>query len=142
MKKTISVLILLTSLTVNASSQSIHFEELTWQQALAKAKQQNKMIFVELYTTWCTYCRQMEQSTFLTNETGSYYNEHFINVKYDAQKGDGIQIRKSYTLLGFPTFLYLDANGVAIIKTTGYQNKEKFIQNGDSAFVLHQNKKQ
>lgn len=82
----------------------------------------------------------MEQTVFPDTGVGNYYNEHFINLRYDALKSDGIQIRETYTLLGFPTFLYLDPNGLVVIKTAGYQEKEMFIRNGDSAFMLLENK--
>ena len=127
-------------MAAKADSQSVHFATLSWPNALAKARSENKMLFIEMYTTWCTYCKQMEQNVFPSEEAGNYYNEHFINIRYDALQSDGIQIRKNYALLGFPTFLYLDPNGLAILKTAGYQEKEKFIHNGDSAFLLQQNK--
>ncbi len=122
------------------NGQSIHFEPISWQQALAKARRENKMLFVEIYTNWCVYCKQMEQTVFTTKEAGDFYNEHFINVRYNAQQEDGIEVHKSYALRGLPTFLYLDPNGIAILKTAGYQEKEAFIRNGDSALVLRQNK--
>lgn len=127
---------------INATSysQSIHFAPLSWRDALAKAKAENKMLFVEMYTTWCTYCKQMERDVFTLKETGDYYNEHFINVRYDAQKIDGIQIRKSYAMLGFPTYLYLNPEGLVILKTAGFQETKKFIANGDSAITLHTKK--
>lgn len=121
-------------------SQSVQFSPLSWRQALAKAKTEHKILFIDMYTTWCTYCKQMEQSVFSDTAVAGYYNKHFINIRYDALKNDGIEISKTYTLLGFPTFLYLDPNGLVILKTAGYQQKEKFIYNGDSAFRLQQNK--
>ena len=141
MQKIILFLLLSLFFTSQADSQPVRFEQLSWQQALGKASKENKMLFVEMYTTWCTYCRQMEQNVFSTEEAGDFYNQHFINVRYDAQKSDGIQIRKSYALLGFPTFLYLDSKGLVVRKTAGYQSKEIFISNGDSAFILLQKKK-
>ncbi len=82
----------------------------------------------------------MEQTVFTNGEAGDFYNKHFINVRYNAQLQDGISIRKSYALLGLPMFLYLDANGISILKTVGYQEKNTFIRNGDSALILRQNK--
>ena len=140
MKRVVLILAVSCLFVSKAYSQSIQFEPLSWRDALAKAKRENKMMFVEIYTTWCTYCRQMEQNIFPAKEAGAFYNNHFINLKYDALKQDGIQIRKSYALLGFPTFLYLDADGLVIKKTVGYQNMETFISNGSSAFSMVQNR--
>ncbi len=100
------------------------------------------MLFIEMFTNWCTYCRQMEQTVFPAEEVAVFYNQNFINVRYDALKKDGIEIRKSYALFGFPTFLYLDPNGLVLMKTAGFQNKETFISYGDAAISVLQKRLQ
>ena len=135
MKKLILFLFIVV-LSVTSAYSQIHFEQLSWQQALGKARQENKMIFIDVYATWCTYCRQMDATIFPLQEVGEYQNEHFINLKYDVLKADGIAIRNSYRLLGFPTFLYLDPQGMVVKKTAGYQSKEQLLQNSQTAFSL------
>src|SRR5438067_9953938 len=135
MNKTV-ILFAVTFLIVSTSYSQVHFEPLSWQQALGKARQENKMIFIDVYATWCTYCRQMDANTFSLPEVGDYHNEHFINLRYDVLKADGIAIRNSYRLLGFPTFLYLDPQGMVVKKTVGYQSKEQLLQNSQAAFSL------
>ena len=44
----------------NVFSQGIQFEIGSWKEVLQKAKQENKLIFVDLYTTWCGPCKKME----------------------------------------------------------------------------------
>lgn len=134
MKKVI-ILFIVSLLSLKIYSQAIRFEQLSLQQAFVKARLENKLIFIDVYTSWCGYCKQMDQNVFSSKEVGDFYNNHFINLKYDAQKGDGITIRRSYTLLGFPTFLYLDFNGRVVKKTAGYQEKDAFLQNADAAIV-------
>jgi thiol:disulfide interchange protein len=135
MKKPI-IFLFIVILSVTSAYSQIHFEQLSWQQALGKARQENKMIFIDVYATWCTYCRQMDANIFLLPEVGEYLNEHFINLKYDVLKADGVAIRNSYRLLGFPTFLYLDPQGMVVKKTVGYQSKEQLLQNSQAAFSL------
>lgn len=38
-------------------NQGIQFADLTWQDALKKAKKENKIIFVDIYATWCGPCK-------------------------------------------------------------------------------------
>lgn len=135
MKQLIIFLFIVISFVTSAFSQ-IHFEQLSWQQALGKARQENKMIFIDVYATWCTYCRQMDANIFQLPEVGDYHNQHFINLRYDVLRTDGIAIRNSYRLLGFPTFLYLDPQGMVLKKTVGYQSKELLLQNSQAAFSL------
>ena len=118
------------------SYSQIQFEQLTWQQALGKAREENKMIFLDVYTTWCSYCKQMDAHIFPMKEVGDYHNTHFINLKIDAERGDGLVIRNSYRLLGFPTFLYLDSQGNVVRKVAGYQNKDQLLYNSQLALSL------
>lgn len=118
------------------SYSQVRFEPLSWQQALGKARKENKMMFITINTTWCTYCRQMDTAVFSLAEVGDYHNEHFINLKYDALKADGIAIRKSYTLPGIPAFLYLNPQGMVVKKSVGYQTKEQLLQNSNAALLL------
>ena len=131
MKKFIFFLLII--FFTNTSYSQIQFEQLTWQQALGKAREENKMIFVDVYTTWCSYCKQMDAHIFPIKEVGDYHNEHFINLKIDAERGDGLVIRNSYRLLGFPTFLYLDSQGNVVRKVAGYQSKEQLLYNSMAA---------
>ncbi len=116
----------------------MQFNTLTWQQALGKAREENKMIFIDVYTTWCSYCKQMDAHIFPMKEIGDYHNEHFVNLKIDAERGDGITIRNSYRLLGFPTFIYLDPQGNVVRKIAGYQNKEQLLYNSMAAVAQFQ----
>lgn len=58
-----------------------------WDEALAKAKQENKLLFVDLYTEWCAPCKMVAKIVFPQKKIGNYYNQHFINYQLDAEKG-------------------------------------------------------
>ena len=129
------ILFLLIIVFAKSAYSQVQFETLTWQQALGKAREENKMIFIDVYTTWCSYCKQMDAHIFPIKEIGDYHNAHFINLQIDAERGDGLAIRNSYRLLGFPTFLYLDPQGAVVRKTAGYQNKEQLLYNSMAAYT-------
>ncbi|HET9053144.1 MAG TPA: thioredoxin family protein, partial [Cyclobacteriaceae bacterium] len=59
--------------TETASAVGIHFETGTWAEILAKAKQQNKYVFLDAYTTWCGPCKWMDKNVFPTAEAGAYF---------------------------------------------------------------------
>ena len=39
--------------------QGIEFVDATWQEAMEKAKQENKLLFVDSYAKWCGPCKQI-----------------------------------------------------------------------------------
>ena len=56
MKYLLIVGVLMTSWTVQAQDRSIRFEEGSYQEVLAKAKKENKLLFIDCYTSWCGPC--------------------------------------------------------------------------------------
>jgi len=73
-------------------SQGIQFESGSWADVLKKAKSQNKLIFVDAFTTWCGPCKKMTQNIFPDKNVGDFYNKNFINAKFDMEAGDGISM--------------------------------------------------
>ena len=55
--KKISTLIAFIVCCMMAFGQGVHFEDLTLDEALAKAKAENKLVFMDCYTSWCGHCK-------------------------------------------------------------------------------------
>lgn len=108
MKKLLLAISVLCLAATLGFSQGIKFEEGTWSEAVAKAKAANKPIFVDLYATWCGPCKLMAKNVFTDAAVGDKFNASFINVKVDAEKGEGITLAKKFTIKGYPTFIFVD----------------------------------
>lgn len=113
---------------VFAWAQGIKFEDSNFASILAKAKKENKLIFVDAYASWCGPCKLMVKNIFPLQSVGDYYNAHFINAKIDMEKGEGIDLAKKYNVKAFPTYLFIDGNGEAVHRTLGYVEEKDFIQ--------------
>ena len=70
-------------------SQGVDFKQITLKEALEQAKAQGKMVFMDCYTTWCGPCKMMTEEVFPQKEAGDFFNAHFVNVKFDMEKGEG-----------------------------------------------------
>ena len=127
----ITFLILFAYSQINA--QGIDFFHGTWAEALEEAKQQDKIIFVDAYAEWCGPCKRMARNVFTDAKVGAFYNENFINMKLDMEKGEGLKFRKKYPVSAFPTLFFIDYTGELIAKIKGAQQAEPFIQLGKSA---------
>lgn len=44
-----------------------------------------KPIIVDVYTTWCGWCKVMDRETYRKDKVADYINEHFYAVKLDAE---------------------------------------------------------
>ena len=98
------------SLSIIAVSQNkdINFEHGTFAEIKAKAKKENKLIFVDAYTTWCGPCKQMAKTVFTNDAVADFYNFSFINAKIDMEKGEGIEIAKQYEVKCYPNLLFME----------------------------------
>jgi thioredoxin-related protein len=116
-------------------SQGIDFvsHDTKWADILAKAKTENKVIFMDAYTTWCGPCKKMAADVFPQKEVGDYFNKQFVNVKMDMEKGEGIDLAKKYKIRAYPTYLFIDGNGELVHKSMGMMPAPDFINVGQSA---------
>lgn len=111
-----------------ALAQGIKFEDTSFATILAKAKKENKLVFIDAYASWCGPCKLMVKNVFPQKPVGDYYNSHFVNAKIDMEKGEGIELAKKYNVKAFPTYLFVDGNGEVVHRTLGYVEENDFIQ--------------
>lgn len=111
-----------------AFAQGIKFEEGNFKSILAKAKKENKLVFIDAYAVWCGPCKLMVKNIFPLKPVGDYYNANFVNAKIDMEKGEGIDLAKKYNVKVFPTYLFINGDGEEVHRTIGYVEEKDFIQ--------------
>ncbi len=114
-------------------AQGIQFEKTNWQSVLQKAKSENKLIFVDFYTSWCYPCKMMAKEVYPQKEVGDLYNAQFVNVMIDAEKGEGIALAKKFSVDHYPTLLFMDANEKIAYRSVGRRGKNDFLNDATIA---------
>jgi thioredoxin-related protein len=128
--------------------QGIKFERgLSWKQVQAKAKQENKFIFIDYYATWCSPCKAMDKDIYPSARLGNLVNTNFISIKVQQDRTsmdddtirswyqDADSLAKVYNILSFPSLLFFSPDGDLIIKTVGYQDEPNLMAHFDSAMT-------
>jgi thiol-disulfide isomerase/thioredoxin len=115
---------------LHAQDAGIHFAHGSFQEVLAQAKSEQKIVFVDAYTEWCGPCKWMSKTTFPDSAVGALFNAHFVSYKMDMEKGEGPEIAKKYEVKSFPTLLFLDGDGAVIDVTIGARGVEDFLALG------------
>ena len=128
MKKIILSLVWILVCATMGFAQGVKFETGTWNDMLAKAKAENKLIFVDVYTQWCGPCKNVAKNVFPQQKMGDVYNKQFINFQIDAESQAGKEFVKKYPVEGYPTFFYINAEGQVINKAVGGRDVEGFLQ--------------
>jgi thioredoxin-related protein len=118
---------------------------LSWEQVQAKAKAENKYIFVDCYASWCGPCKQMDRDTYPQDSVGSYFNSHFVSVKVqmDTSGKDDPRIaswylaahylQTIYKVYAFPTFLFFSPNGDLVHRGLGFHDAGELVTLGKTA---------
>ena len=141
MKYIILNLILCCSLVFPAMAQDngegIRFFEGSWEEALQKAKEENKLIFVDCYTSWCGPCASMVRKIFPLKEVGDFYNKNFICLKRNMENGEeGIALQKRYDINSYPTYLFVTGEGYLTWQGAGFREADNFIALGEKAISM------
>lgn len=112
------------------AQDGIKFETETFQNILDKAKKENKLVFLDAFASWCGPCKMLEKNVFTKQEVGTYYNSHFINARFDMEKGEGRDIARKYSITSYPSLLFLNGNGEVVYKGKGYMDVADFLGMG------------
>ncbi len=132
MKKLIYLYLLFFSFTVFAQ-EGIRFEKIPFKEILAKAKKENKLVFIDAMASWCGPCKMMEKNVFTKKEVADFYNSTFINATFDMEIGEGREIAQKYGVQSYPTYLFLNGDGQLISRNMGYMAESLFIDLGKEA---------
>ena len=120
--------------TAVSDEPGIHFTHEPWADVVARAKAENKLIFIDFYTQWCGPCLNMAETVFTLPAVGAFYNENFICAKIDAEHGEGVELARKYGVRSYPTYAFVDPATEEMVHRSGSrQSAEQFIRTGRSA---------
>lgn len=130
MKKYLVLLLLVISYQVNG--QGIEFFHGTWEEAKEKATQEEKILFVDAFTTWCGPCKRMAKNVFTDPDVGAFFNEKYISLKLDMEKTEGRAFSAEYPVSAYPTLFFINEKGELLKKVVGGKSAEQFLAIGKS----------
>lgn len=125
-------------------------EEITWysfEEAIALNTENPKLIFIDVYTDWCGWCKKMDASTFVDPIVVKYMKEKYYCVKLDAEQSEPISFmdkefvnsnpegrRSTHQLaayllsnkMSYPSYAFMNGENKVLTVVNGYMNTEKF----------------
>jgi thioredoxin-related protein len=102
-----------------SSNLSIYW--LPFGDALNYARENNRILFIYVYTDWCSQCKRMNNLTFSDADIQYYLSDNFVCTKINAESatehecnGQRLteqQIAQMLEVDGYPTFIFLASRG-------------------------------
>lgn len=136
-----------TTSTTSTTSDTPKIDWMSFEQAYELNKTHPKLIFVDVYTDWCGWCKRMDATTFAVPEVAAYMNQHFYAVKLNAERQDTVVIdgvvfvnsnpgngRGSHQLaiellrgqMSYPSYTFLNEKSQLLTVIPGYQPAKEF----------------
>jgi thiol-disulfide isomerase/thioredoxin len=128
---TSSILTLVT--LVAAPIADAPFQDLTFDQALAAAKKEQKIVMVDFFTTWCVPCKKLDKITWSDADVQSWVAKTAVAVKIDAEKE--VELAKRFHVESYPTILFAKPDGSEIDRILGFKEPADFVKEAKSALA-------
>ena len=106
----------------------VNFIEQDWEKTTKAAKETHKLIFLDLYATWCGPCKMLKKNTFTNKEVAEFFNTNFINASVDVEKGVGVSLAEQYNVSMLPTLIVAREDGKPVLMTTGYLEPKEILK--------------
>lgn len=123
MAKRIPAAICVLALHIFLACRPAHAESITWiysyEDALKAASAQNKPIMAGFYTTWCGWCRKLDETSYVDGAVVAASKE-YVCLKVDAEKRR--DVAGGYGVRTMPSILFLDPSGRVIWREFGYRD--------------------
>ncbi len=110
---------------------------LAFDAAAEKAKRENKHLIVDVYTTWCGWCKVMDRQTYGNKEVADYLTQNFILAKVNGEssaelhyKGEVMSEKvfaRRVGVTGFPTTYFLKPDADIIGGAPGFIPPDNFM---------------
>lgn len=120
---------------------------ISWDEAVASNEQKPKMLFIDVYTDWCGWCKVMDRQTFTDPQVIEHINKNYYAVKFNAEKEDPVNFRGqefkvveggrrgihtlAYALLegqlSYPSYVYLNSDFQRLNVSKGFKPAEPFL---------------
>ena len=117
-------------------SQGIVFQNRDLNSSKALAQEENKLLFVDLFATWCGPCLAMDKNVFSKKEVGDVFNSAFVNVRLDIDSPEGKDLVKKAMVSEYPTYLFLDVKENVVHRLAGYQPTLRLLKEARTAQKL------
>jgi thioredoxin-related protein len=117
--------------------EQLQVKWLDFNDGLAKARSEDKPIFVEFYTDWCPYCRKFQKETVNDRKVARMLAENFVYVRFNAEdsknrvKFDGksyshVELTQAFGITSYPTLVFLDSKSQPITMLAGFVPPKQF----------------
>jgi thioredoxin-related protein len=110
---------------------------LAFDAATERAAKEGKHVIVDIYTTWCGWCKVMDRETYGNAEVADYLKQNFVLAKVNGESSSRIhwqgkelterQFAREVGVTGFPATYFLKPDSELLGGMPGFIRAKDFI---------------
>lgn len=103
---------------------------LSFDAAAAKAQKENKHLIVDIYTSWCGWCKVMDRQTYGNTEVAAFLSANFALAKVNGESASTLtwqgktlterEFAKTVGVTGYPSTFFMKPNADMLGGVPGY----------------------
>ncbi len=110
--------------------------DMNWQaynNGIEVAKNNDKVVMVQFFATWCGYCKKMDQEVFTDEKVKDNLSKNFVSVRVTESSDSKVnyggkdvtekELTSLFQVSGFPTIVFLDGEGKTLSDKEGRELK-------------------
>ena len=94
--------------------------------AMERAKEQDKLLFINFFTDWCGYCKKLDAQTLADKTVADTLNSHFLPAKINGDSNRSLADK--YRVRGFPTLVFARHDGRPVFIIPGFVEEKYFME--------------
>lgn len=95
-------------------------------QIFAHAKQEKKLVLLDLKAVWCHWCHVMDKKTYSDERVAALLNQKFLSAHVDQDSRPDLAAR--YEDYGWPATIIYNSDGKEIVKRSGYIAPDQMLE--------------
>lgn len=122
---------------IKAQHQStINFED-SYEEAILKAREEGKLIFIDASARYCQPCKLIERDVFTQPKVYNKINKYFVSYQMDIEKEINLPFVISYGVESVPAFLFFNSEEELLLKQVGGKGCSDFLAMIDEVLDIY-----